>query len=181
MQSLTADPIPEREIPDMKPSRRTGRVREILSCLAWFAVPFLIFTLVLGVARVSGTSMRPSFADGDHVLCIRHVTPDYGDVVLFRHDNFDGVLIKRVLGLPGDEIMIQDGVLYRNGETVLEPYLTGWCDSGDDFAAATVPEGCLFVMGDNRYASMDSRSDRIGFAASSKLIGKVFLRIGGVT
>lgn len=170
----------QQEQPSRETGRKPGQIRELLSCLAWFAAPFLIFTLILGVARVSGTSMRPNFADEDYVLCIRHAAPDYGDVVLFRHDKFDGVLIKRVLGRPGDEIMIQNGVLYRNGEVVPEPYLTGWCDSGDDFAAVTVPEGSLFVMGDNRYASMDSRSDRIGFVESSKLIGKVILRVGGV-
>lgn len=160
------------------PSRIAAAARNSRFCIAAMAVPFLLFSTVLVTARISGASMSPSLQDGDLVLCARHASLEYGDVVLFDHG--DRVLVKRVEGLPGDAVAIRDGVLYRNGDPVDEPYLGPGADAGDDFESVSVPDGAVFVLGDNRYASMDSRSDQVGCVDSGLVIGKMLCRLGAV-
>lgn len=140
------------------------------------AVPLVLFSTVLATARISGSSMAPYLKDGDFVLCMRHFSPDYGDIVLF--DNDGRVLVKRVEGLPGDTVGIRGGVLYRNGEPVDEPYLGRGVDAGSDFEGTPVPDGAVFVLGDNRYESMDSRSENVGNVRSGSIIGKMVCKLG---
>lgn len=154
------------------------RVRDLAWYLGAVLIPVAVFTFVLATARVSGSSMLPGLSDGDFIVCLRHAAADYGDVVLLRDDS-NRVLVKRVEGLPGDEIQISGGVLYRNGIAVDEAYLFDGSYAGDDFDALTVPDGKIFVLGDNRNASMDSRSDKLGCVAREDLIGKMLFRLGG--
>lgn len=165
------------KMPDgIPPDRR----RDLIWYAAVFLAPLMIFTLILAMARVSGSSMLPGLKDGDFIVCLRHAEPGYGDVVLLREPSGSGrILVKRVEGLPGDEIGIFGGVLYRNGAPVDEPYLDPGGDAGSDFDAVTVPDGEIFVLGDNRYASMDSRSDSLGCVGTDRLIGRLLFRLGG--
>ena len=82
--------------------------------------------------------------------------------------------MKRVIGLPGDEIRIENGSVYRNGTLLVEPYIKE-VTSGD--FSITVPDGKYFCMGDNRNVSIDSRDERIGCIAKSAIIGKVIFSV----
>jgi signal peptidase I len=121
----------------------------------------------------------------DRVLANRFVyrfkDPDRGDIVVFRTPEQaaeqcpgpGGVFVKRLVGLPGDELEIRDGQLYLNGEPQAEPYVYGG-EVGDNFGPVTVNEDEYFMMGDNRYQSCDSRE--WGTVPHENLIGPVFAR-----
>ncbi len=106
---------------------------------------------------------------------------EYGDIVVFRsslqtEDGDDKLLIKRVIAKGGDTISIADGQVYRNGELLEEPYTKdGYTNGGMD--ETVVPEGELFLMGDNRVVSVDSRSQEVGFVPEDLVIGKAVLRL----
>ena len=108
-------------------------------------------------------------------------TPEYGDIVVFRSNLKDRngkhkLLIKRVIGLPGDMVAIREGVVYLNGKALYEPYTKdGFTTGGMDESA--VPKGTLFLLGDNRAVSIDSRSESVGFVEQNKLVGKAVFRL----
>lgn len=123
----------------------------------------LLFSLFTRVVNVSGDSMNDTLMNGEKLLLSSmDATPEYGDIVVVRLDGRTP-LIKRVIGLPGDEIFINDsnGVVYRNNEPLSEPYVKGGRTSSKNMNPYyTVPEGGIFVLGDNRMNSMDSRDLR---------------------
>jgi signal peptidase I len=108
--------------------------------------------------------------------------PRRGDIVVFRSDiinESDGTvknLIKRVIAVEGDTVEIHDGVVYVNGEALDEPYTKDGYTEGQ-MPEITVPENDLFLLGDNRQKSKDSRDPSVGYISESKLIGKAVLRI----
>jgi signal peptidase I len=107
--------------------------------------------------------------------------PKRGDIVVFHSTLTDEkgdekTLVKRIIGLPGDRIAIDGGVVYRNGQTLSEPYVKGGVTRGE-LDELVVPEDSYFVLGDNRDVSNDSRNAEIGFIDKSQLRGKVLLRI----
>ena len=120
----------------------------------------LLFTLFCRVINVSGDSMTNTLQNGEKlILTSVCAIPNYGDVVVVRREN-DSPLIKRVIGLPGDKIFINDetGIVYRNGEALDEPYVRGGFTPSMGLSTAyVVPEDGIFVLGDNRRESMDSR------------------------
>lgn len=142
----------------------------------------------VGTVLVKGTSMEPNFHHGDLVLINRLSTslgtPKRGDVVICRLEGEGKNIIKRVIGLPGDEIDIRENAdgetytLYRNGEAVTEAYIKEPMDSNGSMEYPyTVPENSYFVMGDNRNASSDSRRKTVGAIAKEDLMGKVVFRL----
>lgn len=136
----------------------------------------LVFSLFCRVVNVSGDSMKNTFHDGEKLLLSGVVTPDYGDVVVLRRDN-DTPLIKRVIGLPGDVIAIREGVVYRNGEALDEPYtMDGFTDNKQLKTAYTVPKGGIFVLGDNRIGSEDSRYYKDALTMSD-VVGVITFRL----
>ena len=141
------------------------------------AVAVLIATLVLPVLQIEGTSMSPTLANGDIVLLTKTTSFDRGELCGFSWNN--KLLIKRVIGLPGDWIEIDtDGTVYLNGEQLDEPYAeqlaVGECDLEFPFQ---VPQEQYFVLGDMRESSIDSRNTLIGCVEKDQIVGKVFLRI----
>ena len=147
----------------------------VLTIVAAGAV--LIATLVLPVLQIEGTSMSPTLANGDIVLLTKTTSFDRGELCGFSWNN--KLLIKRVIGLPGDWIEIDtDGTVYLNGEQLDEPYAeqlaVGECDLEFPFQ---VPQEQYFVLGDMRESSIDSRNTLIGCVEKDQIVGKVFFRI----
>lgn len=141
------------------------------------AVAVLIATLVLPVLQIEGKSMEPTLVNGDIVLLSKTVNFDRGELCGFSWNN--KLLIKRVIGLPGDWIEIDtDGTVYLNGERLDEPYAqqlaVGECDLEFPFQ---VPQEQYFVLGDMRESSIDSRNTLIGCVEKDQIVGKVFFRI----
>ena len=149
----------------------------ISSLIVVAAVAVLISMLFLPVLRVTGTSMTPTLMNDELVICSKRSNFKSGDVVAFYFNN--KILLKRVIGTAGDVIDItEDGFVYVNGEMLDEPYVSehafGECDIELPYQ---VPENRIFVMGDHRATSVDSRSSTIGCVADEYIIGRVILRI----
>ena len=141
------------------------------------AVAALIATLVLPVLQIEGTSMEPTLVNGDIVLLTKTTAFDRGDICGFAWNN--KILIKRVIGIPGDWIEIDtDGTVYLNGEKLDEPYAEqiafGECDLEFPFQ---VPQEQYFVLGDMRESSIDSRNTLVGCVENEQIIGKIFFRV----
>lgn len=141
------------------------------------AIAVLISMLLLPVLRVTGTSMTPTLQNDELVICSKHGSFESGDIVAFYFNN--KILLKRVIGTAGDVIDIsEDGIVYVNGEELDEPYISehafGECDIELPYQ---VPETRIFVMGDHRATSVDSRSSTIGCVADEYVIGRVILRV----
>ena len=141
------------------------------------AVAVLIATLLLPVLQIEGTSMEPTLHNGDIVLLVKTSRFNHGDLCGFTWNN--KLLIKRVIGLPGDWIEIDtSGNVYRNGQKLDEPYVQqkafGECDLEFPFQ---VPQEQYFVIGDMRESSIDSRNTLIGCIPKEQIVGKVFFRV----
>ena len=141
------------------------------------AVAVLIATLILPVLQIEGTSMEPTLVNGDIVLLNKTTVFERGQLCGFSWNN--KLLIKRVIGVPGDWVEIDtDGTIYLNGDRLVEPYVLqpayGECDLEFPFQ---VPAGQYFVVGDMRESSIDSRNTLIGCIPTEQIVGKVFFRI----
>lgn len=141
----------------------------------------LFFSLVFRPAVVIGNSMFPNFSGGDRVACVHSFFGyERGDVVIISHaTRKDESVIKRVIAVGGDTVDIDfyKGTVSVNGQVLDEPYVgTPTNLSYDMTFPVTVPEGKLFVLGDNRNDSIDSRSTDIGFINENKVLGKVVFR-----
>lgn len=149
----------------------------ISSLIVVAAVAVLITMLFLPVLRVTGTSMTPTLLNDELLLCNKRSDLKSGDIVAFYFNN--KILLKRVIGTAGDIIDIsEDGTVYVNGETLDEPYISekafGECDIKLPYQ---VPDNRIFVMGDHRSVSIDSRSTSVGCIADEYIIGKVIFRV----
>lgn len=141
----------------------------------------LIFTFAVRIIQVDGSSMNPTLYNGERVLICTFLKPDYGDVVIIdSYIPYGKPLVKRVIGKAGDTIDIdfEQGIVYRNGEPLDEPYTaeTTWTYESVNFPI-TVPDGCLFIMGDNRNNSKDSRDREIGCVDTRDVLGVALWRI----
>ncbi|SFP53650.1 signal peptidase I [Oscillibacter sp. PC13] len=139
----------------------------------------LLFTFVIRLIGVDGHSMVPTLQDGDRLLVLNSMLYDdyqYGDVVVLRKDAFlEEPIVKRVIATAGQlvEIDFENGSVRVDGKLLDEPYINEltFLDEGTEFPL-TVPEGCIFVMGDNRNHSSDSRDSRLGTVDTRYVIGK---------
>lgn len=160
-------------------------VMDILETVVFIGSLFIVLYLfILTPNQIKGTSMEPDFHTGDYILTSR-VTykmrrPERGDIIVFRAPkNPDIEYIKRVIGLPGDSILITNTNIYVNKILITEPYIadkTNLWEQGfiKDNVPFNVPDDELFVMGDNRPRSSDSRE--FGPIPTSSIIGQVFYR-----
>lgn len=164
-------------------------MKNVLEWIKDILIAVVIAALILVFLKpiiVQQQSMEPNFHAGDYLLTSRQAyrffgAPERGDVIVFRSELLDDegnekCLIKRVIGLPGDVVEIKSGYVYVNGEEIDEPYVKEQGISGE-MDAVTVPENELFVMGDNRGVSEDSRSARVGTISEDTIVGKVFVRL----
>lgn len=144
----------------------------------------LVITTFIKPTIVKNYSMIPTLDENNFLIVNRLLynlgTPKRGDIVVFKSPlktvtGKDKLLIKRVIALPGEEIIISDGEVYINGEYLEEPYLVDTYTEGN--IDMTIPEGKIFAMGDNRRNSLDSRDDVLGLVDMDDIVGKAFLRL----
>ena len=141
------------------------------------AVSVLISTRLLPVLQVAGDSMEPTLEDGEIVILRTTDDLETGDLVAFYYQS--RILLKRVIGTAGDRIDIdKSGNVSVNGERIEEPYVTGRSLGECDIELPyRVPEGQVFVMGDHRSVSVDSRVREVGCVSQEQVIGEVVFRI----
>ena len=166
-------------------------LRKIWDSTGYLIVPIVAMFLLLGVffslAWVPSSSMEPTLPTKSYFLGWRlpyflgNPTPERGDIVMFRSDELGELLVKRVIGLPGDVVTLEGGYVYVNGEALEEDYLseealgaTYVTGESDRFE---VPEGCIFVMGDNRTGSFDSRAWSQPYISVDKIRSKAIVDI----
>ena len=199
IQSLTAQPEEEeQEDPDppghidwptreqllLEAQREGGKRRYLWSLkttvyamITVAAAAVLVAVLLLPVLQIYGTFMNPTLYEGDFVVSVKGGKMETGDLVAFYYNN--KILVKRVIGQAGQRIDIaEDGTVYVDNVKIDEPYLTdrglGECDIELPYQ---VPENRVFVMGDNRSISVDSRSTTIGCVSEEQLVGRIVFRI----
>lgn len=148
----------------------------IITALLLGILAFMFLGRVIGV---DGTSMVPTLLHGDKVIISNlFYAPRYGDIVVLQTDTFGGdPLVKRIIATEGQTVDIDftAGVVLVDGVALEETYTADLTFSQEDFSGpVTVPDGCVFVMGDNRNASTDSRDSRVGMVDTRRIIGKVY-------
>ena len=141
------------------------------------AVAVLVAVFIMPVLRIYGSSMTPTVDEGDYVVSLKGVDLEAGDVIAFYYNN--KILVKRVIAKSGDWVDIDEsGNVYVNNELLEEPYLTekafGDCNISLPYQ---VPEERVFVMGDHRSVSVDSRNTAVGCVADEQIVGKIIFRI----
>lgn len=141
------------------------------------AVAVLVATLLLPVLRIYGASMTPSLYEGDIVVSVKSIDFHRGDIISFYYNN--KILVKRVIALEGEWVNLgEDGNVYVNGQLLDEPYLEerafGECDLQLPYQ---VPDGRVFVMGDHRATSVDSRSTTVGCVFEEQIVGRILYRV----
>lgn len=179
-------PTAEELMAELKREKYKWRYQKIIkstirALVVVAAVAVLIATLLMPVLQISGTSMEPTLNNKDIVVLVKSTNMERGDLCGFSYSN--KILIKRVIGLPGDVIDIShDGTVTVNGQALDEPYVTemgrGECDIE---LPCLVPEEKYFLMGDHRNTSIDSRSTVIGCVSEEQIIGKLFVRVWPLT
>lgn len=159
--------------------RRYNRVLRstIYTLITVAAVAVLVATLFLPVLRIYGTSMTPTLTDGSIVVSVKGGHFERGDIIAFWFNN--KILVKRVIAQPGEWVDIdENGNVSIDEELLDEPYLTekalGECNIDLPYQ---VPEGRVFVMGDHRATSSDSRNSTIGCVAEEQIVGKLVFRV----
>ncbi len=168
--------------------KKRSNAYDWIQCLASaLIVCVVIFIFFVRVIDVKGTSMYPTLNNQDKMLVSDlFYKPKVGDVVVFTKDEYDPdkALVKRVIATEGQEINIDFdlGIVYVDGQAIEEDYINELTTTKLDFIGPqTVPEGCVFVMGDNRNMSTDSRKSEIGMVDNRLIIGKVYCVIFPLT
>ena len=167
-----------------------GVVRKAVRSGILLLTVVLLFTFAVRVMRVDGPSMRETLQDGDLLLVVNRLlsgAPDTGEIVIVRKESFESgeAIVKRVIATAGQTVDIDfdGGTVYVDGAALEEPYIRQQThrEEGTVFPL-TVPEGCVFVMGDNRNDSRDSRDPVLGPVDTRAIIGRaVFLLLPGQT
>lgn len=144
----------------------------------------LIITLFIVPTVVSGESMYPTLQSKDYLIinkvAYKKDEPIRGDIIVFnselpKKDGGKKNLVKRIIGLPGEHLVIKEGRVYINEKLIKEPYLDEVYTDGD--IDILIPNGYYFTMGDNRDVSRDSRDKSVGVIKQDEIVGKVSLRL----
>lgn len=181
IRPLQVPPIPllEQELKRERYNKSFRRLfrSTVYALLVVAAVSVLVSTLFFSVMQIYGNSMTPALSEGELVLAIKGSDFQSGDVIAFYYNN--KILVKRVIAASGDWVDLkEDGTVFLNGEELDEPYLSekafGECDIELPYQ---VPESKVFVMGDHRDVSVDSRNSRMGCVSEEQVIGKITFRL----
>lgn len=162
------------------PKKKSELIEWVQAIVIAFILSLLIKTFLFEVILVDGYSMYPTIHEKDRIIVtkLNYIvsTPDRGDIIIFKNpDDMTLNYVKRVIGLEGDKVQIKDGVLFINDEPLIEDYIQE--PAFTDFDTHIVPEGTIFVLGDNRNQSRDSRDPNVGFIPLKNIVGKAKLRI----
>lgn len=167
----------------MKPELKK-EILEWVKTIGLSIILALIITSVVKPTVVKGISMNPTLVENDYLiiykLAYKSEIPKFKDIVVFESDlkqenGKEKDLVKRIIGVPGDHIVVKDGEVYLNEKQLSESYINdGYTDGQVDLV---VPKGKVFAMGDNRLNSMDSRSQEVGLVDMKDILGKVVVRL----
>ena len=181
-QKKVCPPTTEQLEGELKRVRYKSRYRSVLrstiySLITVAAIAVLIATLWLPVLQVYGNSMTPTLQNGEIIFTVKMSEFEPGDIISFYYNN--KILIKRVIARSGEWVnMDADGNVYVNETLLDEPYLDekafGDCNIELPYQ---VPEGRVFVMGDHRSTSVDSRNSAVGCVAQEQIVGKILFRV----
>ncbi len=178
VKTLTTEEI-ERELKRVRYNERYGKTLRstVYTLITVAAVAVLVATLLLPVLRIYGSSMTPTLVDGDLIVSVKEAKFERGDIIAFYYNN--KILVKRVIANPGEWVDIDpDGDVAVNGTLIEEPYIQdkslGECNLEFPYQ---VPEGKIFVMGDHRSVSVDSRHTSVGCVAEEQIVGRLVMRI----
>ena len=161
--------------------------KEIFEWIKTIVISIVIAMVITAFIRptlVKGYSMYPTLDEYDYLIInkIPYMLhePERGDIVVFKShlktmEGKEKDLIKRVIGIPGDAIQVSGGKVFVNGQLLEEPYINGNFTSGE--LLLEVPNDTLFVMGDNRENSLDSRDEKVGAVSIDTVRGKVLVRL----
>lgn len=210
------DTAPEEiMIEDTAPAEKTGSSFDPIGSLVEYAeilvfsvaAVLLLFTLVVRLCQVDGSSMRNTLYNGEMLITTSLGEPQQGDIIVFHmtdeenlNSPFNEALVKRVIATGGQTVRIdyKTATVSVDGQVLEEPYVALIDGNGTDIGymqllpaydfdrttgifETVVPEGCLFVMGDNRNNSADSRSLAVGFVDERRVLGRVLLRLSPFT
>jgi signal peptidase I len=182
-QAETAETKDSKKKKKNKKNAKKGALSYLHDFVIWLIIIVLVFLLLFRVAVVSGPSMLPTLTDGDYLLLLSSVfyrNPEPGDVIVVSTKEYNNgePIIKRVIATAGQTVNIDfaQGIVYVDGKELNEPYVLSptYLNEGMSFPY-TVPKNCVFVMGDNRNNSMDSRNPSIGAVDKREILGKVIL------
>lgn len=169
----------QNEISRRRYKRRYNNVLKstVYTLITVAAVAVLVATLWLPVLQIYGSSMTPTMQDGDIIFSVKTSQMHRGDIIAFYYNN--KILIKRVIGEPGDWINLdEDGSVYVNSVPLEEPYLTEKAYGETNIELPyQVPDGKYFVMGDHRATSVDSRNTAVGCITEEQIVGRILLRV----
>ena len=170
-------------MPEKKQTEGRGAYEWVQALVCSVLTVVLIFTFAVRIVRVSGESMRETLQDQDMLVVLNNWLCggyEQGDIVILQRDDFYGgePIVKRVIATEGQTVDIDfdAGVVYVDGTALEEPYTREptWTQEGTEFPL-TVPEGCVFVMGDNRNDSDDSRDSALGPVDTRCVLGRALL------
>ncbi|HIU12093.1 MAG TPA: signal peptidase I [Candidatus Onthocola stercorigallinarum] len=147
-------------------------IKEILPYVLIIIAVILIRTFIITPVRVDGASMDQTLEDGQILLLYKLANVDYGDIVVLDEEKEGEIIIKRIIGMPGDTVSIRDNTIYVNGEEVEEDYAYG---ETSDYEEITLDDDEYFILGDNRPISKDSRY--FGPVKEDEIIGKIIFRL----
>lgn len=166
---------------ELKRVRYRSRYRTVLKSTLYTlitvaAIAVLVATLWLPVLQIYGSSMTPTLKDGQIIVSVKTAQFEPGDIVAFYYNN--KILVKRVIAKQGDWIDIkEDGTVYVNEVLLNEPYVEELALGETNIELPyQVPDGRLFVMGDHRSTSVDSRNTAMGCVAEEQIVGKIVFR-----
>ena len=150
----------------------------VISIGAALIIALVIRTFVVELYLVSGPSMRPTLQNAERLVVNKFIynfrAPERGEILVFKYPKDQSRdFIKRVIAVPGDTVEIKDGKVFVNQQLMNEPYILS--KTRGDYPLTTIPEGHVFVMGDNRNNSEDSRFDDVGFVPYNLIKGKAMM------